>query len=443
MSDSTYQFAGWNTLLYTWGPRILGAVVILVVAWIVGKLVKSLLAKAIDRVPAIAQHNQAAPNSSSTGSKLGDIAYWLILLFGIVAALTALQLGPIVAPISALLTNIFGYIPNIVGAALIFLIGYIVASLVKRVITTALQAAGIDRMMAKFGMSGVNGAAIASALGTLAFVLILIPVAIAALQTLHIAAISAPAVLVLTTILAAIPHVLAAAIVLALGALIGRWIAQLVERVLSATGFDRALGSLMGASSLRKATDSADPTGATATAAGSVTPSKVAANLVLFAIVAFSAIAAARLLEFAALAVIINQILSLAGHIVMGVVIIGAGVLLADVLSNLIRRSMGQEDRFVAPLVRWSVIALSVAMGLRFMGIADEIVILAFGLILGSAAVAVALAFGLGAREAAGRLASHWVEAAQQPRIAQKQPAKVEGPSEPKAFPDAAAERFQ
>jgi hypothetical protein len=38
------------------------------------------------------------------------------------------------------------------------------------------------------------------------------------------------------------------------------------------------------------------------------------------------------------------------------------------------------------------------------MGLADQIVILAFGLILGSAAVAVALAFGLGGREAAARL---------------------------------------
>jgi hypothetical protein len=50
-----------------------------------------------------------------------------------------------------------------------------------------------------------------------------------------------------------------------------------------------------------------------------------------------------------------------------------------------------------------------IAMGLRAMGIADEIVNLAFGLTLGAVAVAVALSFGLGGREAAGRQMEHWL----------------------------------
>jgi hypothetical protein len=48
-------------------------------------------------------------------------------------------------------------------------------------------------------------------------------------------------------------------------------------------------------------------------------------------------------------------------------------------------------------------------MGLRAMGIADDIVNLAFGLTLGAIAVAVALSFGLGGREAAGRQMEHWL----------------------------------
>jgi hypothetical protein len=42
------------------------------------------------------------------------------------------------------------------------------------------------------------------------------------------------------------------------------------------------------------------------------------------------------------------------------------------------------------------------------MGLADDIVNLAFGLTLGSVAVAAALSFGLGGREAAGRQLEHW-----------------------------------
>jgi len=42
------------------------------------------------------------------------------------------------------------------------------------------------------------------------------------------------------------------------------------------------------------------------------------------------------------------------------------------------------------------------------MGLADQIVMLAFGLILGSAAIAAALAFGLGGRDAAARILERW-----------------------------------
>ncbi|MCC7216995.1 MAG: hypothetical protein IT517_09510, partial [Burkholderiales bacterium] len=54
------------------------------------------------------------------------------------------------------------------------------------------------------------------------------------------------------------------------------------------------------------------------------------------------------------------------------------------------------------------IIGLVLAMGLRSMGVADSIVNLAFGLTLGAVAIAVALSFGLGGREAAGKLMEHW-----------------------------------
>jgi hypothetical protein len=60
--------------------------------------------------------------------------------------------------------------------------------------------------------------------------------------------------------------------------------------------------------------------------------------------------------------------------------------------------------------VRYAIIALFTAIGLTFMGLADAIVMMAFGLILGSAAVATALAFGLGGRDAAARVLERYVD---------------------------------
>ena len=239
--DNSYDF---SAMLQLWGPRVLAALAILIAAWAIGRAVKWAIARGVDTIPALAHHNKGVEPKATAGARLGDVAYWLILLVGIVAALTALQLSQVVTPLNTLLTNFFSYIPNVVGALLIFFIGFIVATLARRIVTAALQAANLERWLAKVGLTAVTGGALPSALGTLVFVLILIPVTIAALETLQVEAISAPAIAVLGTVLNAIPNVLAAAIVLAIGFLIGRWIASVVERILPATGFDKAVAAL-------------------------------------------------------------------------------------------------------------------------------------------------------------------------------------------------------
>jgi len=402
----------WNVFWQLWGPRILFAVAIILVAYMVGRAVKWALARGLDKLPGAKVHNDGLEPHQTLGARIGEVGYWLILLFGVVAALNVLQLGQAAGPLNTLLTTTFGYIPNVIGAALIFFIGYVVATLARRVVTAALQAANVDRLLGQIGLPAIGQAGLANVLGTLVFVLIIIPVAVAALEALNIAAISQPAVTVLTTVLNAIPLVLAAAIVLAIGFAIGRWVASIVERLLPATGFDRVIGAL-GAFSSYVPDAAGEPIVDEMPAPRlRITPSKIVAQIVMWAIVAFSAIEAARLLQFAAVAAILEEVISLAGRVVVGGVIITAGVIIADLLSNAIDRSTSGADRFASDLVKWATIALATAMGLSFMGIADEIVMLAFGLTLGSAAVAAALAFGLGGREAAARLADSWVNKA-------------------------------
>src|SRR3546814_13428874 len=72
----------------------------------------------------------------------------------------------------------------------------------------------------------------------------------------------------------------------------------------------------------------------------------------------------------------------------------------------LVGDSVGESG--LPSVLKYAIIALAVAIGLRFMGLANEIVNLAFGLILGAAAVAVAIAFGLGGRATAHKLLERW-----------------------------------
>lgn len=394
--------AYWQQQVTLWGPKILIAVLILIATWIVARAVKWAMQKAIDRIPALKKHMTGAPNET-VGHQLGTIAKLIIWLVGIMAALQYLGIGQILAPINELVTEIFAFLPNLLGAGLIFFVGLIVARIVKQLTETVLIAANVDAVLARIGIGTTAGTirtspdavppgttpgatrdSLARAAGILVYALIIIPVAIAALQVLGIAAISVPAINMLNDILAAIPHILTAALWLGIAFVLARFIKTIIEGILPPTGFDDAIRS-------------------TGVLPPATSPSRIVANVAFVAVILAAAIEAAEQLGGGTVAIFLAQVTELGGKVIFGTLIIVTGIFLARIIARLVGSSTG-EDSYAQTIVRYAIMALFTAIGLTFMGLADQIVILAFGLILGSAAVAVALAFGLGGRDAAARM---------------------------------------
>jgi hypothetical protein len=126
-------------------------------------------------------------------------------------------------------------------------------------------------------------------------------------------------------------------------------------------------------------------------------------------IILIASIEAAKQLGGGTVAIFLAQVTELGGKVIFGTLIIVVGIFLARLISGLVGSSTG-EGGFGQTLVRYAIIALFTAIGLTFMGLADAIVQMAFGLILGAAAVATAIAFGLGGRDAAARILEQWTE---------------------------------
>jgi hypothetical protein len=295
-------------------------------------------------------------------------------------------------------------IPNIIGAALILFVGYIVASVAKKAIEAVLTAARTEQMAERVGMSKADPTTLPRMIGGIVFALIIIPVAIAALDQLNIRAISDPATAMLRIILDSIPHVVAAAIILALAYVIGRFASQLLSQFLSSTGFDRTVSALgvFPAQATPAAGAPASPASTSATPA--LVPSKLLGSAVFIAIMIFGLMEAFRQLNFAYGSQMMAEILTLLGSVVFGAVIIAAAVAIAKLVATVIRAGGGANAELTAKIVQIAIIVLGTAIGLRFMGLADDIINLAFGLILGAIAVAFALAFGLGGRDAAAKM---------------------------------------
>ena len=145
-------------------------------------------------------------------------------------------------------------------------------------------------------------------------------------------------------------------------------------------------------------------------AVGRRTPSQVVGTLVLVAVMLFATVEALRLLGFVVLADLVAEFIQLGGQILLGLVIFAIGLYLAGLAEDLVRSSGTANAGLLGLLARVAVLVLSGAMALRQMGIANEIVNLAFGLLLGAVAVAAAIAFGFGGREIAGRELERWVQ---------------------------------
>jgi hypothetical protein len=403
--------------LTEWGPRILLALLILVVAHFAAKAVKWAIAKGIDRIPFLSRRDGAGeagakPTGPDIGERVGEVGYWLVWLLGLMAALA--QLGPwaqpVVSPLNSMVAGFFSYLPNIVGAVLIFIIGFALATIVRRMVEAMVEAVELDRRLIDAGLTHTpRGAGLSRLLGILVFTLIVIPVAIASLDVLAINAISEPATAMLQEILATIPRVIGAALIIFIAYVVGRWIMTLTEDGLKTIGFDAIIASVANAEPVRVGRERMDLTpGVDTIDFKAFPPSRMIGLAVLIGIVLFAAVEAARLLEFGAMAAMLSEVLSLASRVLFGAVIIALGILLANIFAAASRREGKPSSEIISTFVRWGVIALATAVGLRFMGLANDIIVLAFGLILGAVAVAVAIAFGIGGRDAAKRLLDRW-----------------------------------
>ena len=421
-------------------PKLLGAAIFLGVAWLLATLVKLITTRALrvarldERLnqqvePPPGSPGQASPrptNQFSLADTIGNALYWFIFLLFLPTILESLGLQGTLQPVQVLLNNILGILPNILGAVLIAATGWLLAQVVRRIVTNLLAASGTDQLGARFGLRQTAGSqSLSWIIGTIVYVLILIPTAIAALQKLQIEAISVPAIAMLNQILNALPKIFTAGLILVLAYVLGQFVSDLVTNILTSIGFNSifqwlGLPSPHATRTTRVTITPETPSDASPSPGGretrlqpstvpARTPSELVGIIVLVGILLFAAVAAIDVLQIAALTAIVSGIVVISGRILGGLIVFAIGLYLANLVFNLITSSGSRQSRILAQIARIAIIALVLPMALQQMGIASNIVELAFGLLLGAIAVAIALAFGLGGREIAAAQVREWL----------------------------------
>lgn len=381
----------------TYLPRLVGGGVLILAAWAIATVVRKVLlivfstARLDERISG-QMHEGGKPIALS--STFANIVYWLIFLLFLPAILQALALQSLLEPVTNLFNKIFTFLPNLLSALIIGLVGWLIARIVQKIVQNLLSGVGLDRLSEKWGLAGSLGKQkLSGVLSMAVYFIILVPIIIAALGALKLEAITRPASDMLAKIMAALPNVFGALIVVLLAVLIGKVTSGIVSNLLAGLGFNNILVKL----GLSKNAPQ-----------GKQTPSAWVGMVIFAFIVLLAFVTASDMLGFPSVGVLIHNFIALAAHILMGAAILALGLLLAQMVGKGIGSSDSPHAERLALVARIVILALAGAMALRQTGLADEIVNLAFGLTLGAVAVAAALAFGLGGRDIAARILENW-----------------------------------
>ncbi len=383
-------FAEMMAQIMTYLPHLLAGGLLLLVAWLAASMVKVIANRALKATQwdeKLVEHAGMSP----LGENVGNVLFWLVILMFLPAVLGVFQLEGMLDPVRNMVDETLAMLPNIFASGVILLAGWLVAKILRGLVSNLLAAVGADNLGETAGLK--DRLELSKLVGILVFILVFVPALIAALDALQITAISGPATDMLGMMMLALPNIFAAVLILFVTWYVARFAAGLLGGLLTNIGLNN-LPAKMGLEHVFS---------------DSFKASDLITRLMVFFAMLFATVEAAHRLDFTQAETLVSMFIQFGSNILLGVVILLVGFWLANLAHRAILRASGSEAVGMAGIARYAILGLVLAMGLSAMGVADDIVNMAFALVFGAVAVAVALSFGLGGREAAGKQMEHWL----------------------------------
>jgi len=365
-------------------PKLLGALVILVIGFIIAKIIAWVITNVINRTGIGNKVGKylGSGESSNPGKGFGTGAFWVTMMFVAIACLKALDLDEVSGPLSGLLDQFFGFIPKIIGAAAIGAVAYLIATVAKIGTHKGLSLSEADTRLK------LQPGTLTNSLPMAAFCFILLMFLPAIFGALQMKELSEPVQGIVKQITDFLPNMISAGIIMAVFFFIAKLASTLITNLLSGTGFNKFpqhLGLMSETSTM-------------------ATPPSELAGKASMGVILFMGIAQSiKLLKLDMVSGFFDEAVAFAVPVVIGVAILGVGLWLANMARKAVTASNMANSAMVSNIAFGAIMVLSGVIALKKMGLAGEIVDLGFGLTLGGMALALALAFGLGGRDAAAK----------------------------------------
>ncbi len=392
-------------------PRVAKAAIILLVAYVAGRILKIIIGGALDSIGVDSRFAQMteseeddAPDSPRRFSQVaGNVIFWLLIVFGLAGALEALEIEPLAAPLRNAIDHIIGLLPRLAVAGLIVFVGYTLGRILRVLVRNVLQGLGFDRLVARVGLDKVTGDSTPSDIVGLALmVFVMVQASIAALNELGLETLAGPLTEMVGRFWNILPALAASVLIVAVGVFIGSLLRRLVGTTLRNVGFDRLMEKL----GFGKVAERDDRLGEFS-------------EMVAFGVqVGVVMLAVAQALDNLALdtwSVYVNTFLSyLLKNVAVAMAVVLVGFIIGGYVRDLLHSRQGDNEagKWISEFARYVVLVFAFTMAVRQLDVAEDFVLLTFGLLFGALCLAMALAFGLGSREVAGDIVKRRYDAA-------------------------------
>ncbi len=365
------------------GHALIG-LAILVIGLFVVKFLVGIFRRMLKKVSMLHRTN-ADGSVTDLATPVASLVKAVLTIFVLMAVLQHFGLTDVLEPLKDMVSKFMTAIPNIIGAGVIGYAGWVIAKIVSQLAGVGLGK--VDEQLAE--RTGNKDISISKFGGALIFAIILLPIAVSALGVLNIPAISDPASAMIQKLMAAVPNIIGAGIILLVVFFAAKFVVYILGGLLEGANIN-ALPEKMGMQGVFTAT---------------FTPVRLVGGAIMFFSMVAAATAAVNILGIDVISEVFARILEFGGGLLVGGLILIIGNFLSTIAYD---KLSGHGNTGVANIARIAILGLVLAMGLKAMGLADNIVTMAFGFTIGSVAVAAALAFGLGGRDAAKAVADNW-----------------------------------
>ena len=365
------------------GHAIIGLLNLIVGLFVV-KIVSGIVTRMLKKVDFLYRTNDDK-SVTDLASPIASLIKAVLTIFILMAVLQHFGLTDVLVPLKDMVSEFTGALPNIIGAGIIMYAGWIIAKIVSQLVSIALGKFD-DQLAEKTGNDDIKVSGFG---GALVLVAILLPIIVSALGVLNIPAISDPASAMIQKLMEAVPNIIGAGIILLVAYLVTKFVIHMLNTLLDGMHIN-ALPEKIGAQSLFTE---------------SFTLTRLIGTAIMFFSMLSASTAAINVLGIDIISTIFAKVIEFGGGILVGSIIL----LIGNFLSGLAYAKLSQtSSAAIANIARFAILGLVLAMGLKSMGLADNIVNMAFGFTIGSVAIAVAIAFGFGGKDAAKAITDSW-----------------------------------